>query len=350
VKGGRARALFFGLPVVVTLAATGTGIGIAVGGGAGPSTHSHHPAAASRTTAAGSSSTVATGGSGVTPSTTQAAPVGTAPPGPPYRVASSTLTLVDTTRPSPARGSVPGSAQRTLRTVIRAPVAARGPLPLVVFGPGYNSTPETYEVLLDAWAATGYLVAAPDFPGSASDLPGPPTESDIPEQARDLSFVITSLLGGAAGPVDRNRIAVAGHSDGGSSVVMLAANPAYADTRIAAYLVLAGQIPDGVAGPWNAAPPGVLACMVGTNDEYDNLSLTTTAYDSARMTKALVTVPGGDHLQLFVGMGAVPDEVRAATVRFLAEALGSHRPVTDGDLAATLAAPPGEPPYEVNTG
>lgn len=265
-------------------------------------------------------------------------------------MAGDTLTLVDTSRPSPARGSVPGAPTRTLRTVVRKPVGAAGALPLVVFGPGFDTIPETYESLLDAWASAGYLVAAPDFPGSASDLPGPPTETDIVEQAGDLSFVVSALLAGREGPVDPARVAVAGHSDGGSSVVVLAEHPGDTDPRIAAYLVLAGQIPDGVAGPWDAQPAGALLCVVGTADEYGNLELTTAAFDAARMTKALVTVPGGVHLGLFTGAGTLPDEVRALTVRFLATALGPERPVTDAALSGALAPPPGAPGYDLTTG
>ena len=286
-----------------------------------------------------------------TPSSGTPATTGTTgPAGPPYRIASDTITLVDPTRPSPPRGSVPGAPTRTLRTVIRSPVGAPGPLPLVVFAHGFDTTPETYETLLDTWAQAGYLVAAPDFPGSASDLPGPPTETDIPQQGRDLSFVIGALTGGREGPVDRSRIAVAGHSDGGSSVVMLAEHPDYGDARVAGYVVLAGQIPDGVAGPWDATPAGALLCMVGTNDQYGNLSLTTTAYDTARITKALITIPGGDHEQLFVGSGAVPEEVRSATLRFLRLALGPQRPVSDAELAASLGAPAAAPAYQLTTG
>ena len=245
---------------------------------------------------------------------------------------------------------MPGSPQRTLRTIIRRPIGAPGPLPLLVFGHGFNTTPETYEVLLDAWAAAGYLVAAPDFPGSASDLPGPPTENDIPAQAQDLSFVITALLTGREGPVDASRIALAGHADGGSSVVVLAEHTGALDPRIDAYLVLAGQIPDAVAGPWDASPAGALLCMVGTDDQYGNLTLTTGAYSSAHMTKALITVPGGDHLGLFVGPGAVPDEVRGTTIRFLVLALGPKRPVTDADLAGVLGPSGGAPTYQLTTG
>jgi predicted dienelactone hydrolase len=88
---------------------------------------------------------------------------------------------------------------------------------VVVFAHGFDAEPETYLPLLDAWAAAGYLVAAPEFPGSAANLPGTPIETDIAEQAQDVSFVISQLLSGVAGPLDPTRIAVAGHSDGGST-------------------------------------------------------------------------------------------------------------------------------------
>ena len=339
----RQAPVFGGVALAVVAAAAAAGTALAVGGRPAPA---HGAERTTTTTQAGTSTTTAPATTTTAPATTTTA----ARKGPPYAVASDTVTLVDPTRPSPARGPVPGSSSRTLRTVIRRPVGAAGPLPLLVFGHGFDVTPEAYETLLDAWAAAGYLVAAPDFPGSASDLSGPPTESDIAEQAGDLSFVISSLLGGRAGPVDPTRIAVAGHSDGGSSVVVLAENPAWADHRIAAYVVLAGQIPDGVPGPWDAATPGTLLCMVGSADQYGNLTLTDDAYSAARMAKAMVTVPGGDHEGIFDGTGAVPEEVRAATIRFLDAALGSARPLTDGQLATVLAPLPGSPAYQVATG
>jgi fermentation-respiration switch protein FrsA (DUF1100 family) len=56
---------------------------------------------------------------------------------------------------------------------------------------------------------------------------------------------------------------------------------------------------------------------VGDNDEYGNLSLSTAAYDAAHVPKALLTVPGGDHLGTFVASTPTANAVRAATVRFL---------------------------------
>ena len=95
-----------------------------------------------------------------------------APPGPPYAIEDQTIVLVDPARPTPARTPVAAKPGRVLRTIIRRPAGVSGPIPLVVFAHGYDSEPEVYEPLLDTWAAAGYMVAAPDSPGSARRSPG----------------------------------------------------------------------------------------------------------------------------------------------------------------------------------
>jgi fermentation-respiration switch protein FrsA (DUF1100 family) len=271
------------------------------------------------------------------------------PPGPPYAVEDQTVVLVDPSRSTPARGTVPSKPGRVLRTIIRRPEGAVGPLPLVVFAHGYDVEPETYEPLLDSWAAAGYLVAAAECPGSARDLPGTPVP-DYGAQARDISFVITSLLGGLAGPIAPGEITVAGHSDGGTAVTIMALNAAYADPRVKAYINMAGQIPPDVAGPWaTARSSAALLVAVGSNDEYGNLALSTTMFDAAPMPKALLVVPGGDHLGTFVASTPTAQAVRAATTRFLALvfAPGSHA-LTAPQLRAALEGPGGAQPFSVS--
>ena len=245
-----------------------------------------------------------------------------------------TETFTDPSRATPARGDVPGHDGRTLVTLIRRPVGLKGPLPLVVFAHGWDSSPEVYETLLDTWAAAGYLVAAPAFPDSASTLPGDPI-SNYPEQALDLSFVITEMLTGVAGPVNPSEIAVAGHSDGGTDVALLALNPLYADHRIKAYLSLSGEIPDGVSGTWSAATPGALFVAVGTDDEYGLYPRAEQIYSSADMPKAMVTLDGGDHLGTFLDDTPSAAAMRNETVAFL-EAVLPAASVTSAQLAAAL--------------
>lgn len=273
-------------------------------------------------------------------------------PQPPYAIQSETITLDDPTRDTPARGDVAAVSGRLLNTIILRPVGLSGPLPLIVFAHGWDSDPSRYTTLLDAWVSAGYVVAAPIFPDSTDTLPGTPV-SDFPDEARDLSFVITQLLAGKASPfitVDPHRIAAAGHSDGGTDVAMLALNPAYADPRIKAYLSLSSQIPDGVAGPWGTPVGGSLLVAVGTADEYGLLPDSTQVYQTADMVKALLTVTGGDHLDTFEADTAQAAAVREETVRFLQVGLSSSSaPVTPATLQAALSPAP-DPSIAVQVG
>ena len=120
----------------------------------------------------------------------------------PYGVGVRTETLVDLSRPTDAKSGEPAKTSRTLVTSIyypssssEGPVANEGAasatreggFPLVVFAPGNGSSPAFYAVLLQAWAAAGYVVAAPTFPLSSTMLPG--AGADYVNQPRDISFV-----------------------------------------------------------------------------------------------------------------------------------------------------------------
>ncbi len=281
------------------------------------------------------------------PSTTVATTTTTSPPPkPPYKVDDGVLNLVDPSRSTPARGGVPASSGRVLLTVIRRPSGLTGPLPLIVFAHGWNSDPGVYEVLLDTWASAGYLVAAPTFPDSADTRPGTPV-SDFAEQALDMSFVITSLLGGAEGPVDASRIAVAGHSDGGSDVDVLALDPQFADARVSAYLSMSGDIDVGLPGPWDSTR-GAFEAIVGTDDQYNEQPLTTQAFDTAAMPKVMLTVQGGDHISMYLGSSPLSVALRQETLRFFAAALGHGTP-TSAELAAD-ASPTGDPAITITAG
>jgi dienelactone hydrolase len=292
-------------------------------------------------------------------STSAGHPVGSSPtstthpqPQPPYAIQSETITLDDPTRDTPVRGDVAAVSGRVLSTIILRPEGLTGPLPVIVFAHGWDSDPSKYATLLDSWVSAGYVVAAPIFPDSADTLAGSPV-TDFPDQARDLSFVITQLLAGKASPfitVDPHRIAAAGHSDGGTDVAMLALNPGYADPRIKAYLSLSSQIPDGVDGPWGTPVAGSLLVAVGTDDEYGLLPDSTQVYQTADMVKALLTVTGGDHLDTFEADTPQAAAVREETVRYLQAALSSSAaPVTPTALNAALSPAP-DPSIAIEVG
>ena len=84
-------------------------------------------------------------------------------------VATTTMTFVDISRSTPPWAGMPGKPSRTLVTTIWYPARASGSVaasgdgsyPLIVFAHGLGGSPQDYQQLLTAWAAAGYVVAAP---------------------------------------------------------------------------------------------------------------------------------------------------------------------------------------------
>jgi predicted dienelactone hydrolase len=238
--------------------------------------------------------------------------------GPPFPVGIEQLTFVDRTRTV----SYPGRPRqpRTLTTIIRYPAqgaaggldlrdapAARasGPFPLIVFGHGFAVTPATYYRLLRTWAQAGYVVAAPVFPLENAHAPGGPDESDLVNQPRDMSVVISRLLAAArgssgrlAGLIDPHRVAVSGQSDGGETALAVAYDRFYRDHRVRAAVILSGaQIPG--AGALASGPP--LLAVQGTADTINDPRNTDAFFAVAHRPKYLLHLIGAPHLPPYTG-------------------------------------------------
>ena len=96
--------------------------------------------------------------------------------------------------------------------------------PLVVFSHGHGGIRFQSWFLLEALAAHGYVVVAPDH---ADDMDPPPVV--FQNRLRDISFAIDQALARSAAPtdllagtVDESRIAVTGFSDGGFTALAMA--------------------------------------------------------------------------------------------------------------------------------
>jgi len=236
---------------------------------------------------------------------------------PPYRV--HTFSFVDRTRsvtlPSGTR------VTRSLRTVVRYPTTP-GRHPLIVFAHGFALVPDTSRRLLDAWARAGYVVAAPVFPRTSTVAPGGPTESDLINQPRDVSVVISRLLvlsmnsrGVLAGKIDPTRIAVAGQSDGGVTALAVAYDQRFRDPRIRAAIVMSGARLGGM-GPFPRRGPPLLAVQ-GTADTL-NVPATTAAYFGlAARPKFLLWLVGASHLPPYTTQEPQLRIVEHATTAFL---------------------------------
>ncbi|GIF23785.1 dienelactone hydrolase [Actinoplanes tereljensis] len=132
------------------------------------------------------------------------------------------LSLKPVVLPVPGRGD-------DLQVRVSAPAAGSG-LPVIVFAHGYGQAMDSYDPLVDHWAANGFVVVQPTFLDSAT-LGLTPADPRYPNIWRtridDLKRIIDDLAAivaevpGLAGRVDPSRLAVAGHSWGGQSVGML---------------------------------------------------------------------------------------------------------------------------------
>ena len=235
----------------------------------------------------------------------------------PYAVGERVITLVDPSRTVRIPGE--GRQPRTLVTVVRYPTAGpasrvdvrnvppdrlAGRFPLVVFGHGFAVTPAIYAALLRAWAAAGYVVAAPVFPLENANAPGGPEESDLLNQPADMTFVITRLLAANTDPrallfgsIAPQEVAVAGQSDGGETALAVAYDRFYLDPRVRAAVILSGaEIPGPLSTlTFSVTGPPLLATQ-GTADVVNLPRNTYRFFAAAHRPKFLLTLLGAPHL------------------------------------------------------
>jgi hypothetical protein len=248
----------------------------------------------------------------VAPTTTSST---TRPAGPPYSVGVVTVPMVDRTRPTVSHGRTV-SPTRALTTVVWYPQAA-GHHPLVVFGPGYDVGPFTYEALLTSWAAHGYVVAAIKFPLADPEVAGANLdEYDINNQPQDMRFVADYLVGGSsplAARIDSRAVAAAGHRDGAETAVAAVEDPVPAgEPPFRALVAMSAQSVPGRDGPY---PP--MLVTQGDADDINPPSLGYQLYDSARPPKYMLILRGGGHLPPVQGGSPWLPGIEVVTETFL---------------------------------
>ena len=267
----------------------------------------------------------------------------------PYAVGVTQLTVEDASRPTAARGDTPASNTRRLGLTIRYPIAgaagsgeaagapvASGTFPLVVFAHGFAVSAATYQALEHDLATGGFIVVAPDFPISSAALPGPASESDISNQAHDVSFLITQFQGASvpalfAGHVAAGKAGVVGHSDGGTTAAEVAGDSCCADPRIGAAAVLSGDEGHD-PGTWFASGNPPMLFVQGTADDINPYSFSQKLYDDAKSPKTLVNILGAGHLDPYT-TGSQRPVIDALVVDFLRAKLDN-----DGAASAQIVA------------
>ncbi len=279
-------------------------------------------------TTALTATTVTRGGTTTSTSTTSTSPTTRTssaarlptPRRPPYAVAQRTLTLIDRSRTIRyPDGSV---RPRVLVTIVRYPLRAPCPCPLIVFGHGFAVTPAPYASLLRAWARAGYVVAAPVFPLENAHAPGGPNESDLINQPRDMSVVITQLSRRLRRLTDGRRIAVSGQSDGGETALAVAYDVHFRDRRVRAAIILSGAKIPNVGGFTFPAPSPPLLATQGTADPINPPQFTRAFFDVAPRPKYLLSLLGAGHLPPYTTEQPQLRIVEAVTIAFLDRYVG----------------------------
>jgi fermentation-respiration switch protein FrsA (DUF1100 family) len=257
--------------------------------------------------------------------TTSTATVTPRPAGPPFAIGQRVVTFVDRSRTVRFPGRAP--SPRRLVTIVRYPTGSSGPFPLVVFGHGFAVTPRPYAALLDAWARAGYVVAAPVFPLENARAPGGPNESDLVNQPRDMSVVITGMLASRffGDMLDRRAIAVSGQSDGGETALAVAYDRLFLDRRIRAAAILSGAKIPGVGGFDFPAPSPPLLATQGTADTINPPSFTHAFFDAAPPPKYLLTMLGAPHLGPYTSEQPQLGVVERVTIAFFDRYLKAMR-------------------------
>jgi poly(3-hydroxybutyrate) depolymerase len=256
---------------------------------------------------------------------------------PPYAVTETTLHLVDRNRPTTTHGRTI-SAFRTLTTVVWLP-AAPGPRPLIVFAHGFDVGPSSYAMLLEAWAAHGYVVAAPEFPLTDAAVAGPNLdENDINNQPADLRFVTDALIGPRSpvvARIDPRRVAVTGHSDGAESA--LATSLLAAPAGEPRYLALIAMSVQPLPGSGATANPPILVTQ-GDTDTINPPAWGAQTWREAASPKYLLVLHGGGHLPPLQAGSAWLPGVEAVTEAFLDAYVARLGPASR--VAAAAAAYP----------
>jgi hypothetical protein len=310
-----------GLGVLIAAAVVLTAVGgVAFSGRASDAAHSGSARRAAPNTTTPPDATPEPPSAGALPTETLPAPTTTtaspapppAPPAPPaaqYAVERLEFDFVDPDRVMPSRGDEPAHQGRALHTVIRYPAARdAGPFPFVVFAHGYATRTAAYTSLLDALAASGYVVAAPEFPLTSTALPGPVGARDAAEQVNDLSFVIDAVqhLGASDSPlrgvVAGGPVGVVGHSDGGITAAAIGFAAEARDERVGAAVILSGAR-GGFGGTWFPAGSPALLALHGYADAVNGFSASSAMYSMnwSGSPRYLVGVVGGGHDEAFIG-------------------------------------------------
>ncbi len=247
-----------------------------------------------------------------------------------YWVGGKVITITE-----PAHTNVAGAAvpTRYLLTQIRYPLAgppsktkqpAHGPLPLIVFAPGFMQCGLHYFDMLKYWATAGYVVAVVNFPKSDCKTGDAATESDMINQPYDMSYALTTLLamskakhGLFAGLLAPKEVGIAGQSDGGDTVAFIAGNTCCSDGRVKAVAVQSGAEWPPVPGKWFSRDPVPILFTQGSRDVINPPGCSVKMYrDDPSKVRFYLDLLGAAHTEPYWGINRYEKVTVRVTLAF----------------------------------
>ncbi|MCB2048130.1 MAG: hypothetical protein KDE32_07860 [Novosphingobium sp.] len=140
-----------------------------------------------------------------------------------------------------------GADDRQIDVLLWLP-RGQGPFPLIVYCHGTNGMAGESLYLVEALTDAGFAFAAPEFPLTSREAHTGIAFADVtdaPEQVRDVSFVIDSLLSDhdVQGLIDGKRIGLTGHSLGGVTTYFATFGMQCREPRVRASVPIAASDP-----------------------------------------------------------------------------------------------------------
>jgi len=268
-----------------------------------------------------------------------------------HAVGMTSMTFVDTSRPTAAHGGVPEAVNRSIDTTIVYPaegmpgdavildVPVEGwaaPYPLFVLSHGLGGSVEHLLPLAQVWAARGYVVALPRFPLTNITTPGGPVAQDVQNQPADVSFLIDEMLAQSSASgrllsnaIDSDNIAAGGHSNGGITTYGLVAHSCCRDQRIDTASVLSSVTSPFAGGDYDLSDTPPILLVHGVNDELLIYNQAVRTYNELHPAKGLLTLEASDHVSYFDPDDEAFNVVAQATADFLDGTLRGDNPALE---------------------